>query len=674
MADTINLSQDTIEKLSKSLRGQTSASNFGAAATGAETAAIRGNVNSLKDTVTGAMASGKALYNAADEQVNIFRKTSDIGLAFNNDALGLRSSIGQTRLGVDEYGAVISRAMVGFTALGGSITDSAKVFNRMSKDFGDSTAADQLRVMGYTTQETNEVLALSLSGRRNLDMNDARSRQEAIVATAQLAEEMDKTAKLTGTSRREQMDLLQAQQKDARLQAALELEIRKGGAGARDEFNKMAVSLKAVGLDKLGTALYTERGLDEGEATQMAALGNAGTMLQRAILETKNARTPEEKAAAEANLNAAKAEVAARTQSTEFLQATATVSGKIGESFGQLYLGSRAYGDALAKIEKETGKTGDAAKRELDQRIKFEQEGKDAQGKFIAGANNTAAVIQAQNRLKDSTVTLYQTLDAINQRFGKSAPVQEVLQAAANRKIDPATGKNEASSERGGVLPRAITELPKAIEEGTVLKQLPAIIGSSIKETFSQGLSALKIIGAETLNVGVIKEAAPKVQGFSKGTMGELGTLFGNFGSGTPAMLHGKEAVITESQMSNLFGGIQTQLNSQMNSTSMPDMDMFNGVQSKLKGQLDSVKSSMPDAGMFEKMFSQMKMPDIGEISNAVASKIPQPSSVGSSDTMSAMASGIDQLNMRIERLITAVEDGSSKSVRALKSQGNMIA
>jgi hypothetical protein len=41
---------------------------------------------------------------------------------------------------------------------------------------------------------------------------------------------------------------------------------------------------------------------------------------------------------------------------------------------------------------------------------------------------------------------------------------------------------------------------------------------------------------------------------------------------------------------------------------------------------------------------------------------------------MSAMASGIDQLNMRIERLITAVEDGSSKSVRALKSQGNMIA
>jgi hypothetical protein len=375
-------------------------------------------------------------------------------------------------------------------------------------------------------------------------------------------------------------------------------------------------------------------------------------MLQRAILETKNARTPEEKAAAEANLNAAKAEVAARTQSTEFLQATATVSGRIGESFGQLYLGSRAYGDALAKIEKETGKTGDAAKRELDQRIKFEQEGRDAQGKFIAGANNTAAVIQAQNRLKDSTVTLYQTLDAINQRFGKSTPVQEVLQSAANRKIDPATGKNEASSERGGVLPRAITELPKAIEEGTVLKQLPAIIGSSIKETFSQGLSALKIIGAETLNIGSVKEGVPKMAGFSKGTMGELGTLFGNFGSGTPAMLHGKEAVITESQMSSMFSGVRGQLN----------------------GELASVKSSMPDAGMFEKMFSQMKMPDIGEISNAVTSRMPQPSSVGSSDTMSAMASGIDQLNMRIERLITAVEDGSSKSVRALKSQGNMIA
>jgi hypothetical protein len=81
MADEINLSQKSLEELAKTIRGQASSSNFGANSTGAETAALKGNVNSLKDTVTGAMASGKALYNAADEQVNVFRKTSDIGLA-----------------------------------------------------------------------------------------------------------------------------------------------------------------------------------------------------------------------------------------------------------------------------------------------------------------------------------------------------------------------------------------------------------------------------------------------------------------------------------------------------------------------------------------------------------------------------------------------------------------
>jgi hypothetical protein len=162
----------------------------------------------------------------------------------------------------------------------------------------------------------------------------------------------------------------------------------------------------------------------------------------------------------------------------------------------------------------------------------------------------------------------------------------------------------------------------------------------------------------------------------ASGSFGAVGKFIEDFGKGTPAMLHGKEGVITENQLNGLLS--QATGSVKQNATTFEPMGQMKNMLAEatggMKSSLEASKSSMPDAGMFEKMFSQMKMPDIGEISNAVASKIPQPSSVGSSDTMSAMASGIDQLNMRIERLITAVEDGSSKSVRALKSQGNMIA
>jgi len=109
---------------------------------------------------------------------------------------------------------------------------------------------------------------------------------------------------------------------------------------------------------------------------------------------------------------------------------------------------------------------------------------------------------------------------------------------------------------------------------------------------------------------------------------------------------------INPKQMSNLFG------------------DATNG----LKGELSKVKDMMPTTAAFEKMFSQIKMPDFGEITR----NMPQTSAASSqsfreSDAMTTMASGIASLNTRMERLITAVTDSSDKSVRALKTRGNAL-
>ena len=95
------------------------------------------------------------------------------------------------------------------------MSEGAKAFNRLSDDFSRSEAADKLSKLGYSTKEFNEVLALSVTGKRFDAANDQQSSLKARQAAEELAVEMDKVAQLTGVSRRDQMEALQAQQRPA---------------------------------------------------------------------------------------------------------------------------------------------------------------------------------------------------------------------------------------------------------------------------------------------------------------------------------------------------------------------------------------------------------------------------------------------------------------------------
>ena len=51
------------------------------------------------------------------------------------------------------------------------------------------------------------------------------------------------------------------------------------------------------------------------------------------------------------------------------------------------------------------------------------------------------------------------------------------------------------------------------------------------------------------------RERYPKTYlGMNTGTLGTLGTLFANFGKGTRATLHGKEAIVTPAQLQKVIG------------------------------------------------------------------------------------------------------------------------
>lgn len=60
--------------------------------------------------------------------------------------------------------------------------------------------------------------------------------------------------------------------------------------------------------------------------------------------------------------------------------------------------------------------------------------------------------------------------------------------------------------------------------------------------------------GSEDTLFGSIKKGVADILGFKSGTLGVTGDLFNDFGSGTLAMLHGNEAVVTPEQLNNIIG------------------------------------------------------------------------------------------------------------------------
>jgi hypothetical protein len=217
------------------------------------------------------------------DTVNVWQQASAIGIGFSNDAIGLRSAIGVTRLGVDEYFEVINRSKQGFNSLAGSMSDSAKSFSRLSQAFSDSTASSELRAAGFTTKEFNEVLALSINGQRIRNVEDKAVQASVAASARELGLEMDKVAQLTGVSRKEQMDALQESQKNARVQATLQDMLANGGKNVKDSYDQMKVGLTGLGLGKLGDELFTGQAKTKDTIAQLNALGPAGTQLQSAI-------------------------------------------------------------------------------------------------------------------------------------------------------------------------------------------------------------------------------------------------------------------------------------------------------------------------------------------------------------------------------------------------------
>ena len=265
----------------------------------------------------------------AQESVDAMRNFSKVGAGFSGDAIGMRNSIAQTNMSLDQYGKFLNTNSVLLTAMGGSVSKGATAFNTFSKEFfaktGDAekglgTFGDQLRNLGMNAEEINGVLALEVSARRFNDLASEPGRLAAIESARALAEEMDKTSKLSGKSREEQQKSLIALERDGKYQAAIRLEMMDGNKFAAEGMISAMSKVEKFGpgvqnlvkdITSFGTASKDSLGT-------LVGLGPAGTQLQNAINMTKTARTEEQKAAAAKAVSDAEMAIQIQLNSRDF--------------------------------------------------------------------------------------------------------------------------------------------------------------------------------------------------------------------------------------------------------------------------------------------------------------------------------------------------------------------
>lgn len=566
------------------------------------------------------------LTSEVDKSAKTWQQASNIGIGFNNDAIGLRTSVAQTRLSTDEWGDSIKKGAIGFTALGGTMTDSAKKFNQMSASFSDTTAADELRKIGFTTKEYNDVLAISLAGKKGQDLSTLEGQRKANMAAADLALEMDKVAQLTGVSRREQQEALQEKQKNARVQATIELEIRKGGKDAADSYLNMSTKLKGVGLDKLGDELYTGQALSQKAIAQMNALGPAGNQLREAITATKDAKTDEQKAAAKAMMDRAQSAIAERQSSTEYLTMVQRGQGDVAEAAGEGMIAARNYNKGIEEVQAEFKAQGKALTTEQARQVLAERAkkpvdiatGKDKTSGEAAAAKTTETYVLAQARAADGAAKLEKAFNDANKAVTANGTatrkgIDQLNAGLAN--VKPSTlrpGETSTGRERLGLANSEAAGKTLDLGARGDFKEAGKMAGTAIVEAVRN----IKDITTGVINVtgGVLNgnkpvepvgTASPRAS--RAGGSPNIDNMLEDFGKETPAMLHGKEAVFTKEQLTSLVSKIGM-AGSKMK-TAMPDIKMPDMSSQQAELQKASAGIKMPE----------VNMPGVSAVADAVA-------------------------------------------------------
>jgi hypothetical protein len=595
---------------------------------------------------------GTSVYESGKEYLGVFRNLSNAGTNFSNDIVKIGVAAADSRLSLAEFSDVIRENGKNFAGLGGSVTRGAEAFSKLSKEFFDSRLTDELKQLGYTSKELNDVLAIQMSTQRSTFNDSETGRKAALASAASLAIEMDRLAKLTGKTREEQMKEAQKRATDGQIEAKLRLiGIEQGAeaeAKARAAFQEQMAQAEARGMGQMAKELFaTGTIISDEAAAQYALLGDAAQKTGEQMQHLAKGNI----AAAEAASKEADA-ANARNQRDPNLLRIATfgeAAGIAGTVLKQNVEVNMALHDAVMAAAKglKPGLTNSIedfrkALEIVNEDIRRSREGRTREGEQVSGV--TRAAVRGGIQLEELRAGVARGADAAvggaARQIGISAEeyMSENLPTAAdtedrvNRGLNPRESNlyaspSERREDQGGIV-------------GTIARALSNVSNMGVK-----------LLEVENANLNV--------PGRRTGSIGEVGKLIEDFGQGTLAMLHGREGVVTESQMMDLAKGFKAEgvssaINQLRSSITVDDTQTDDALASgNFSDLIKTSFSGMPDfkgagAGI-----------DLSSISNEIETSI---SSV-KIDQTNMLSSFIEQQNQALAQVLESTETSDVTSL-----------
>ena len=158
--------------------------------------------------VGGALSS---ILGIAEENVKTFRSLSEVGASFGNNIVEMNLAAADAGLSMEQFAEFVGSNAQNMMLLGGSTTEGAKAFGRLTK----SLPRQELMGMGFTmealAEHTSEYIEMqAMQGRLT-----GRSQASLRAGSEAYLMQIDRLAKVTGKSRKEAEALLKKQSAEA---------------------------------------------------------------------------------------------------------------------------------------------------------------------------------------------------------------------------------------------------------------------------------------------------------------------------------------------------------------------------------------------------------------------------------------------------------------------------
>ena len=381
------LDKEDLNKLTEAIKaGQTGNS-------GGSSGVLGGGIDKAINLATAPMA---ALGEAVGNNTKVFETLSNTGTNFSNNIDLMKLSAANSRMTLDELSGVVQKSGKDFAGLGGSVAKGGQAFTEFSKTFFDSGLTENLRQMGYTSKDLNEVLATQIGFQKSTTDTSVAGQIKTAAAAADLANEMDLIAKQTGKTRKEQEAGLEKAKADGQIEAKMRLIGLTQGADAEKEaragFAKQLAQAQAMGTDQVFKEMFATGTVRSQEAAmQMGLLGQAARETANSAKELSKGNVE----ASQSAMNSAKEGNLANQSNKALLQITAAGVGPAADVMKK----NIETNDAAYQGSVKTAKAMGVAMEDVTKILAGQRKAIEDEQKARNGA--TSAMIAVQNRLGD---------------------------------------------------------------------------------------------------------------------------------------------------------------------------------------------------------------------------------------------------------------------------------